>query len=67
MLLKRLPNIRLISIDWGDKEYTFRSIFLQYLEHALFKEVTFLEKQSSSNQIGAFRTTPSLSSIVAKT
>ena len=66
MLLRRLPNIRSLSIDWADEKYAFAPIFLQYLEHNHLKEVTFLGKQGSLNQIGAFSTTPSLSSIVAK-
>ena len=66
MLLRRLPNIESLSIDWVDKKYPFAPIFLQYLEHPHLKAVTFLGGQSSLNQIGAFRTIESLSSIVAK-
>ncbi len=65
-LLRRLPNIRSLSIDWNDKEHTFVPDFLRHREHRQLKEVTILHGQSSLDEIGAFRTTASLSSIVAK-
>ena len=65
-LLLRLPKIKSLSIDWADKEYTFLPAFLRYMGHPHLKVVTFLAGQSSLNQIGAFKTTASLSSIVAK-
>ena len=66
MLLRRLPNMKSLSIDWADKKYPFAPVFLQYLEHPHLKAVTFLGGQSSLNQLGAFKNTVSLSSIVAE-
>ena len=66
-LLRRLPNIRSLSIDWNDQRHPFVPAFLRHMEHRFLKQVTFLAGQSSLDQIGAFRTNKSLSSIVAKT
>ena len=65
ILLRRLPKIRSLSIDWHDQQYTFAPAFLERKEYCL-EEVEFLGGKTSLNQIGAFKTTASLSRIAAR-
>lgn len=65
ILLRRLPKIRSLLIDWHDQENTFAPAFLENMEHCL-KDVTFLAGKTNLDHIGAFRTTSSLSRIVVR-
>lgn len=65
-LLRRLPNIRSLCIDWEDNGETFVPDSLTHTEHPHLKEVTLLGWKTSLNEICDYMGVKSLSSIVVK-
>lgn len=64
-LLKRLPKIRSLCIDWEDRNSTFLPDYLEHTEHPHLREITFLGWKTPLGGICDYMRATNLSSIVA--
>lgn len=64
-LLKRLPNIKSLCIDWEDQSSAFLPDYLSHTNHPQLREITFLGWNTSLGEMCDCIGATSLSSIVA--